>query len=586
MVSPACAADWQQLALNGGVVSVYAQEIALVPGSAYLMPMGGDLYFWKTGAAGGFALCRVTSAGVVSVLKGDVAEERFSEPGALCVMNGKLYFPARVPDGPIGLWCSDVTSAGTVLVKDDFYVDRELYSLRALTAVGSVLYFNPQDTGYGGDLWKSDGTPQGTVLVKTDVSGGEGGGPESFAAAAGTTFFQAWDWQNGAELWKTDGTASGTQRVKDIASGSNWGSPGLFTPLGGLVYFRAADGNGFDLWKSNGTTAGTTRVHAFGSGWLAGLSEATRIVVSGGKLFFPASGELWVSDGTDGGTVAVETGDEFPVSVPAPRSLTASGGLVYFISNDGGHGEELWCTNGTAAGTRMLKDIRPGGATSLPGNLTDVNGVLYFTADDGVHGLELWRSDGTETGTVLAADVVPGAAGSGVANLTAVGTKLYFSRYQTYLIAPLCVMETAVGSGFDAWAAAAGLTGGDAAAGAVPRGDGVKNLLKYAFNLDPSVADCRTLVPGTGTAGLPCVTRSGSGAGAVLRIEYLRRKNSGLTYRAVQSATLLPGSFSVFSGTPVVTAVGSAWERVVVETPCDPAVTPRLFGRVEVALEP
>ena len=47
----------------------------------------------------------------------------------------------------------------------------------------------------------------------------------------------------------------------------------------------------------------------------------------------------------------------------------------------------------------------------LPRNLTNVNGTLFFTADDGTNGRELWKSDGTAAGTVLVKDISPGSVG-------------------------------------------------------------------------------------------------------------------------------------------------------------------------------
>ena len=41
-----------------------------------------------------------------------------------------------------------------------------------------------------------------------------------------------------------------------------------------------------------------------------------------------------------------------------------------------------------------------------------IGSTAYFTADDGVHGEELWKSDGTAAGTVLVKDINPGSAGS------------------------------------------------------------------------------------------------------------------------------------------------------------------------------
>src|SRR5207244_2850184 len=79
---------------------------------------------------------------------------------------------------------------------------------------------------------------------------------------------------------------------------------------------------------------------------------------------------------------------------------------------DGVHGQELWRSDGTAAGTMLVKDICPGAAGSGPFAFTNVNGTLFFAANDGVTGSELYKSDGTAAGTVLVKDVFPGPFGS------------------------------------------------------------------------------------------------------------------------------------------------------------------------------
>lgn len=65
---------------------------------------------------------------------------------------------------------------------------------------------------------------------------------------------------------------------------------------------------------------------------------------------------------------------------------------------------------------------------------------------------------------------------------------------------------------FDSWIQGTTLVGADAEPGATPFNDGVPNLLKYAFNLNPNGPDSRILTTGIGTAGLPLLTVSRPGA--------------------------------------------------------------------------
>src|SRR5262249_36522080 len=69
-----------------------------------------------------------------------------------------------------------------------------------------------------------------------------------------------------------------------------------------------------------------------------------------------------------------------------PVSYAGLGDFVYFAA-PGSPGDELWRTDGTAAGTTNVADIYPGGSFSpngsSPRNLTAVGSTLFFTANDG-----------------------------------------------------------------------------------------------------------------------------------------------------------------------------------------------------------
>src|SRR5262245_39177604 len=75
----------------------------------------------------------------------------------------------------------------------------------------------------------------------------------------------------------------------------------------------------------------------------------------------------------------------------SPANMLTVGTTTYFAANDGFNGSELWKTDGTTAGTVMVKDINPGSASSSPTNLTLFNGLVYFAATTAALASELWQ---------------------------------------------------------------------------------------------------------------------------------------------------------------------------------------------------
>jgi ELWxxDGT repeat protein len=113
-----------------------------------------------------------------------------------------------------------------------------------------------------------------------------------------------------------------------------------------------------------------------------------------------------------------------------PQNLKNVNGTLFYLGYDITSGYELWKSDGTPQGTGMVKDINPGSGNSLDYAstfFTDVNGTLFFRANDGTNGPELWKSDGTDAGTVLVRDIIPGAGGSYPADLMDVNGTLFFT---------------------------------------------------------------------------------------------------------------------------------------------------------------
>ena len=125
-----------------------------------------------------------------------------------------------------------------------------------------------------------------------------------------------------------------------------------------------------------------------------------------------------------------------PAATPAPpeelvtlgASSSPQGGAIlgdyaYFFASTNAEGRELWRTDGSEAGTTMIKDIRVGSVSSHPEYAVKpvaFNGAVYFTANDG-SGTALWKTDGTDAGTVEVADL----GGHAVLEFISTGDSLY-----------------------------------------------------------------------------------------------------------------------------------------------------------------
>jgi ELWxxDGT repeat protein len=394
-------------------------------------------------------------------------EQQFIYPSNLTVAGGKLFFTANDSITGTELWVSDGTAEGTQLLKDinpgsSPYGSPYSSSASNFTEVEGKLFFIANDGTTGGELWVSDGTTEGTQLLIDINPGNASSNASGFTEFNGKLFFIANDGVTGTELWVSDGTAEGTQLLKDINPGSSpYGSPysssaSNFTEVEGKLFFTANDGvTGTELWVSDGTAEGTQLLKdinpgssPYGSPYSSSASNFTEV---DGKLFFTANDgvtgtELWVSDGTAEGTQLLK--DINPGSSPygSPYSSSASNfteveGKLFFTANDGVTGTELWVSDGTAEGTQLLKDIRPGNdtdgypASSFPFNFIEFDGKLFFTAFDSATGTELWVSDGTAEGTQLLKDINPGIdpyydgypASSSPSNLTVAGDLLFFT---------------------------------------------------------------------------------------------------------------------------------------------------------------
>jgi ELWxxDGT repeat protein len=371
-----------------------------------------------------------TSAG--TVLLNDIRRgEQWSYPNNFLFKNKVNYF---IDDDSIGtaLYKTNGTTAG--LQKIIPYIDRSVYYVVNYNIADNGIAFYTLGNRFTSaqELWRSDGTVPGTFMLTASLSYYY----NNYVAITGNTvFFIGGDFSYGYELWKSDGTIAGTKMVKDINPGSNGSDPYNLFIYKKQVYFGAWDGTlNYSLWKSDGTNKGTIKLKhitpAFYNSYFNTIPQQL-FCESDGILYFSADdfnvfgAELWKTNGTEAGTVMVK--DINPFFGSYPNNLTDVKGTLYFAADDGVNGNEIWKTNGSPNSTRLVKDITPGYSSIFYYNLCSAGGKLYFVNPASYPDV-LWSSGGAPANTIQVVD--EGLNGlSSFQNLTGVGDKLFFGAY-------------------------------------------------------------------------------------------------------------------------------------------------------------
>jgi ELWxxDGT repeat protein len=281
---------------------------------------------------------------------------------------------------------------------DEFYYENYYHAM--VQCNGALYIIGRLEAHLGFKLIQSDGTAAGTKILTDTHVYTLGSNPRDFVSVNGLVFFRtfpdpynyAWpseDDYEGVDLYRTDGTEAGTFRM-----------PGWFQewnemePVGNALFYTAENG-GWELNKTDGTNTTTITIGSTGEG------RPTNLTAVGNTLYYTnAFAQLWKTDGTSQGTVMMK--DFFSI-----KSITNVEGKAFILAETSAGGLELWRTNASGAVVR-IKTIRTSAAIHAMYNPTTTRGhILYFVANDGIHGNEIWETDGTSSGTFMLRDLSP-----------------------------------------------------------------------------------------------------------------------------------------------------------------------------------
>ncbi|MDG5499588.1 hypothetical protein [Marinobacter sp. BGYM27] len=292
--------------------------------------------------------------------------------------------------------------------------------------LGGITYFTATTNLEGRELWRTDGTSDGTYIIKDLFSGGYAG----FVGNKGIIYKNALYFQGQSNayqataLWKFVDESTGPEFVVNTRNSNiDHASPGQFLEYNGQLIFYSnvddhASGTGSKVFAGLGTADNDQLIDSNVT-WVDGFSADFALAFKGSLYFRASAGDyidggkgyvLYKSDGTPAGTQVFADINEtlYSDSNADIRNLVSVGDYFVFRADNAAddnsdtvyRNTEIWASDGTQAGTRMIKDLYPG-STSIS-SLVSVGNTAFFVArKEGAATVDIWRTQGTEATTKM-----------------------------------------------------------------------------------------------------------------------------------------------------------------------------------------
>ncbi len=456
---------WRTDGTDAGTISLYVSDINTPIRN--LTDVNGKLFFTS-----GYKLLKSDGSAPGTTVVKDYTIDAAAQaiyPSNLIAASDKLFFTAYTITQGEEIWTSDGTT--TQIVASPESASARSVTPRNLVKFGNGIMFSGNGSLSGNELLKTDGS---VVTLVKDIDTKPGGSAiENVVATKSKVYFSATNSFVGKELYVTNGTPGGATLVNDLTPSGSSDPLDIIQYRGDTILYTGFNGSKRDLYSNLSAVKRVT---------LDGGDNGTYLYPSriGDYVYFPINqnsaegAELWRTNFTSterltdlaapnngsvlyGNVVGFDNEIYFSlydVFTPAnngfykvdansatgatlvkafnPSKIVVNGNAMYFFAYDPATGNELWKSDGTTAGTVLVKDVVPGTGSSVV-NFGSANefyadypvvfkGKLYFLASIG-NQYEVWMTDGTEAGTSSL-----GVSSAG--RLTVAGDKLFFSGEQ------------------------------------------------------------------------------------------------------------------------------------------------------------